>query len=438
MMTHVLKKFFLASLFLVPTCVFAEEPRLDAASTVWMMISAILVLMMFIPGLALFYGGMLRTKNVLSLFSQFFAVAGVSAILWVAFVYSMTSDTSNMVEGSLNLNSFVGSLNKAFLFGINDQTLVGGVPEYVLITFGLTFAIITPCIAIGAFAERMKFSAVILFAALWLTLVYGPLAHMVWGGPGAIMHNWGVLDFAGGTAVHINSGIAALVGVLVLGKRRGWPTIAMPPHNLVYTMIGAALLWAGWFGFNVGSALSANTTAGVALLTTMLATCAGITGWMYIEKMMAKHVTSLGLASGAVAGLVGITPAAAYVGPLGALAIGFLTSICCFYAVTTLKRKFGFDDAVDVFALHGVGGMVGAILTGIFCIPALGGTVSDVNLVQQFFAQVAGIVLTIVYCGCFTWLIMKGIDMTIGLRVSAEEEQQGLDIIEHNERAYNS
>ncbi|WP_457794540.1 ammonium transporter [Acinetobacter baumannii] len=437
MTSDTFKKLLPCLLLLMPTLAFAEDTPFDAASTVWIMVSAILVLIMFIPGLALFYGGMVRAKNVLSIFSQFFAIAGVSGILWIAFVYSFVADTTNMSEGVLNLNSFVGGFDKAFLLGITDQTLIAGVPEFVLCVFGLTFAMITPCIAVGGFAERMKFGAVVLFGALWLILVYGPLAHMVWGGPGAIMHNWGVLDFAGGTAVHINSGVAALVGALILGKRHGWPTTPMPPHNLVYTMIGAALLWAGWFGFNVGSALSANTTAGLVLMTTMIATCGGIVGWMMIEKIMTKHVTSLGLASGVIAGLVGITPAAAYVGALGAIAIGFITSVCCFFAVTGLKRKFGFDDALDVFALHGIGGMVGAILTGIFCIPALGGYVENVNVGQQLIAQIAGILLTVVYCGFFTWLIFKIIDKTIGLRASNEQEQIGLDISNHNERAYN-
>ncbi|KAA8732098.1 ammonium transporter [Acinetobacter qingfengensis] len=438
MISNLLKKLMLATLFFSPALAFAEETPFDPASTVWIMISAILVLIMFIPGLALFYGGMVRTKNVLSIFTQFFAVSGVVAILWVSFVYSLTADSTNMVEGVTNLNSFIGGLNKAFLAGITEQSLTGGVPDYVLIAFGLTFAMITPCIALGGFAERIKFGAAVMFGALWLILVYGPLAHMVWGGPGAIMHTWGVLDFAGGTAVHINSGVAALVGAIVIGKRKGWPTTPMPPHNLVYTMVGAALLWAGWFGFNVGSALAANTTAGLVLLTTMLATCAGIFGWMVIEKIRTGHVTSLGLASGAIAGLVGITPAAAFVGPFGAIAVGFITGICCFFAVTELKRKFGIDDSLDVFALHGVGGMVGAILTGIFAAPALGGLVEGLSFGTQFIAQVAGILLTVVYCGVMTWIIMKIIDKTIGLRVSIEEEQQGLDLSDHNERAYNN
>lgn len=342
-----------------------------------------------------------------------------------------------MTEGSLNLHSFVGGFGKAFMVGINENTLITGVPEYVIAVFGMTFAMITPAIAVGGYAERMKFSAVVLFGALWLILVYGPLAHMVWGGAGAIMHNWGVLDFAGGTAVHINSGVAALVGALILGKRKGWPTASMPPHNLVFTMIGAALLWAGWFGFNVGSALAANTTAGLVLMTTMIATCGGIVSWMFIEKMVAGHVTSLGLVSGAIAGLVGITPAAAYVGVFGAIAVGMITSVCCFFAVTGLKRKFGFDDALDVFALHGIGGMVGGVLTGIFAAPSLGGNIANLAIGSQVVIQLMGIGLTVIYCGFFTWLILTVIDKTIGLRVSAEEEQQGLDVSDHNEKAYN-
>ncbi|MFT4021427.1 MAG: ammonium transporter [Acinetobacter sp.] len=422
----------LATLLCLPITCFAAEPPFDAASTVWMMLSAILVLIMFIPGLALFYGGMIRSKNVLSIFTQFFAVCSVVGILWVAGVYSIATDTTNMVEGVTNFNSFFGSLNKAFLSGIHADTLVAGVPEYVIVIFLMMFAMITPCIAIGGFAERIKFGAAVMFGALWLIFVYGPVAHMVWGGAGAIMHTWGVLDFAGGTAVHINSGVAALVGAIVLGRRK---TMAMP-HNLVYTMIGAALLWAGWYGFNAGSVLAANTTTSLVLLTTTLATCGGIFGWMIIEKILAKHVTALGLVSGAIAGLVGITPACAYVGPFGAIVIGIVTGICCFFAVTGLKRKFGFDDAVDVFALHGIGGIVGCILTGIFCVPALGGN-QDVNIISQLIAQISSAALTVVYCGVVTYIIMKVIDATIGLRVTDEAELRGLDVSDHNERAYN-
>ena len=432
-----LKRIVAANL-LLPGLAFAGETDLDSASTVWMMLSTLLVLLMFVPGLALFYGGMVRAKNILSIYTQFFAVAGVVCVLWLTVVYSMSADKTHMQAGVTNLYSFVGSLNKAFLVGIDENTLLGGVPEYILIIFGMTFAIITPCLAIGAFAERMKFGAVVLFSALWLVLVYGPMTHMVWGGEGAIMHTWGVLDFAGGTAVHINAGIAALVGAIVLGKRKGWPAAPVPPHNVVYTMIGAAFLWVGWFGFNVGSAFAVNASATIAMMTTMVATCGGILGWMVIEKMHTHHVTALGLASGAIGGLVGITPAAAYVGPFGALAIGFITAICCFYAVTKLKHKMGIDDALDVFALHGIGGMVGCMLTSIFCIPQLGGKVADISLLNQLAAQAGSIVLTVIYCGVLTWLIMKFVDKTIGLRVTPEQEERGLDVSDHNERAYNN
>lgn len=257
------------------------------------------------------------------------------------------------------------------------------------------------------------------------------------GGDGALFHNWGVLDFAGGTAVHINAGVAALVGAWVLGARRGWPTTPIPPHNLVYTLIGAAFLWIGWFGFNVGSAFAVNASATIAMMATMVATCGGVLGWMLIERLHTQHVSALGLASGAIAGLVGITPAAAYVGPFGALIIGLISAICCFYAIRTFKYKMGIDDALDVFALHGVGGIVGCILTGIFCIPALGGKVEGIVLWSQLTAQTGSILFTVIYCGVFTWLIMIVIEKTIGLRVTAEQEQQGLDISEHNEDAYN-
>lgn len=433
-----IKQLTFYSLIIFPSLCFAAEAEMDKASTVWMIISSLLVLFMCIPGLALFYGGMVRTKNVLSIFTQFLGIAGVVSVLWVAFVYSMTADGTNMAEGVYNLNSFVGGLNKAFLIGIDENTLIGGVPEYVLLTFGLAFAIITPCIVVGGFAERMKFSAVMLFSILWLIIVYAPVNHIVWGGSGALFHNWGVLDFAGGTAIHINAGIAALVGAFVLGRRKGWPTTPMPPHNVIFTLMGMAFLWLGWFGFNVGSALAINESAIVAFITTMFATCTGILGWLVIEKIKSGHVTALGLASGAIAGLVGITPACAFVGPLGALFIGFVSAIGCYYAITVLKKKLGVDDALDVFALHGIGGIIGCILTGVFCVPALGGKVEGIEIIPQVTAQIASIIVTIIYSGLVTWIIMKVVDKMIGLRASPEAEQKGLDISDHNERAYNN
>ena len=432
-----LQRLCLISIILLPSLCFASDTEMDKASTVWMIISSLLVLLMCIPGLALFYGGMVREKNVLSIVTQFMGIAAVVSVLWVAFVYSMTADTTGMEAGVYNIGSFVGGLDKAFLLGIDEFTLAGGVPEYVLLTFGLAFAIITPCIVIGGFAERMKFSAVILFSILWLIIVYAPINHMVWSGEGALFHNWGVLDFAGGTAIHINSGVAALVGAYVLGRRQGWPTAAMPPHNVIFTFIGMAFLWIGWFGFNVGSALAINESAIVAFITTMLATCTGILGWMVIEKIRTGHVTALGLASGAIAGLVGITPACAYVGPLGSLFIGFVSAISCYYTISVLKKKIGIDDSLDVFGLHGIGGIIGCILTGIFCIPALGGKVPDASIIPQVAAQIASIIVTVLYSGILTWLIMKIIDKTVGLRANPENEHRGLDLSDHNERAYN-
>ncbi|MFT4021444.1 MAG: ammonium transporter [Acinetobacter sp.] len=427
----------LSSILLMSTS-HAAEATLNPTSTAWVMTSIVFVMIMFIPGLALFYGGMIRSKNILSICTQFFAFAGIVGLLWIFFIYSMIVDATGMAEGTWNLASFVGGFDKAFMNGITEQTLMGEIPEYVTSVFGMTFAMITPAIVVGGFVERVKFSAIVIFAILWTTLVYAPMAHMVWGGPGSAMHNLGTLDFAGGTAVHINAGVAALVGAILVGKRRGWGSQNLAPHNLVFTFIGAGLLWAGWFGFNVGSALAANNSAGLILINTQVAACGGIVGWMIVEKFLDTHVSSLGLASGAIAGLVGITPAAAYVGVFGAAAIGLITGICCFYAVTRLKRVIQIDDSLDVFALHGIGGMVGCILTGIFASPTLGGNIEGLQLGSQFIAQVVSIVITVVYSGLLTWGIFKFIEKTVGLRVSHEQEEKGLDLSDHNERAYNN
>ncbi|MHA3059697.1 ammonium transporter [Acinetobacter sp. ANC 4631] len=415
----------------------AQTATLNQTSTSWVMTSIVFVMIMFIPGLALFYGGMLRSKNVLSICTQFFAFAGIIGLMWITHIYSMIVDTTGMHDGTFNLASFVGGFDKAFMRGITDQSLMGDIPEYVTSVFGMTFAMITPAIVVGGYAERMKFSAMVIFVILWTTIVYAPMAHMVWGGVGSAMHNWGVLDFAGGTAVHINSGIAALVGAMIIGRRKDWKTQNIAPHNLVYTFIGAGLLWAGWFGFNVGSALAANASAGLIMMNTQVAACAGIVGWMIIEKVLDRHTTSLGLASGAIAGLVGITPAAAYVGVFGAAAIGLITGMVCFYAVTRLKNVLNIDDSLDVFALHGIGGMVGGILTGIFASPLLGGNIAGLDFGTQFISQLIGIGVTVVYSAVCTWGIFKVIEMTVGLRVSHEQEEKGLDLSDHNERAYN-
>jgi len=405
-----------------------------------MLTATALVLFMTIPGLALFYGGMVRSKNVLSVMMQCFAITGLMSILWVVYGYSMAFDTAGMEKGVLNFNSFVGGFSKAFLSGVTPESLTSATalfPEAVFITFQMTFAIITPALIVGAFAERMKFSAMLVFMGIWFTLVYAPIAHMVWSGDGALMWDWGVLDFAGGTVVHINAGIAGLVCCLVLGKRKGYPTTPMAPHNLGYTLMGAAMLWIGWFGFNAGSAAAANGTAGMAMLVTQIATAAAALGWMFAEWIGHGKPSALGIASGVVAGLVAITPAAGTVGPMGALVIGLASGVICYFCATTLKRKLGYDDSLDAFGVHGVGGIIGAILTGVFAAPALGGfgTVTDIGM--QVWVQAKGVIFTVVYTAIVTYVILKVLDLVMGLRVNEEEESVGLDLAQHNERGYN-
>ena len=415
----------------------AEEATLNSGDTAWMLTATALVLFMTIPGLALFYGGMVRSKNILSVMMQCFAITGLISVLWVLYGYSLAFDTTGMEQGVVNFNSFIGGLSKAFLSGLTPDSLIGAFPESVFITFQMTFAIITPALIVGAFAERMKFSAMLIFMAVWFTLVYAPIAHMVWAGDGGLMWDWGVLDFAGGTVVHINAGIAGLVACIVLGKRKGYPTTHMAPHNLGYTLIGAAMLWVGWFGFNAGSAIAANGTAGMAMLVTQIATAAAALAWMLAEWLTHGKPSALGIASGVVAGLVAITPAAGTAGPMGALVIGLASGAICFFCATSLKRKLGYDDSLDAFGVHGVGGIVGAILTGAFAAPALGGfgTVEDIG--AQLFTQFKGVAFTVVYTAIVTFVILKVLDLVMGLRVSEETESVGLDLAEHNERGYN-
>ncbi|MBA1273140.1 ammonium transporter [Stutzerimonas azotifigens] len=422
---------------LSPGLAMAQEATLDSGDTAWMMTATALVLFMTIPGLALFYGGMVRSKNILSVMMQCFAVTGLMSILWVVYGYSLAFDTTGMEAGVTNFNSFVGGLDRAFLSGLTTESLTEAFPESVFITFQMTFAIITPALIVGAFAERMKFSAMLVFMGVWFTLVYAPIAHMVWGGDGGLMWDWGVLDFAGGTVVHINAGIAGLVACLVLGKRKGYPTTPMAPHNLGLTLVGAAMLWVGWFGFNAGSAVAANGTAGMAMLVTQIATAAAALGWMFAEWMSHGKPSALGIASGVVAGLVAITPAAGTVGPMGALAIGLASGVICFFCATTLKRKLGYDDSLDAFGVHGIGGIVGALLTGIFAAPAFGGFGEVESVALQLWIQFKGVLFTVVYTAIVTFLILKVIDMVMGLRVSEEEETVGLDLAQHNERGYN-
>ncbi|MDR2260952.1 MAG: ammonium transporter [Azoarcus sp.] len=414
---------------------FAQE-TLDTGTAAWMMTAAALVIMMCIPGLAMFYAGMLRSNNLLSVFSQFFAGAGLIAVLWVIFGYSIVTDATGMVEGEYNLHSFVGGLASFLLLDVKRDSVTLGMPTSVFVTFQLSFAIITPAIVAGAFAERIKFSSAILFLALWFSFVYAPMAHMVWGGPGSLMANWGALDFAGGTAVHINSGIAALTACVVVGRRHGYPAHSMPPHNLGLCLAGAGFVWIGWFGFNAGSAAAANGATGMALMNTQLAACTGILGWMTVEWLRNGRPSALGLASGALAGLVGVTPGCAYVGAAGALVIGFIAGMVSFYFVAVVKRRFGYDDTLDVFGLHGVGGMVGAILTGVFASTALGGT-EEIDIATQVWAQFKSVVFTIAYSFTVSLVILKIIDWTLGLRVDPEAEAMGLDQAEHRETGYN-
>ncbi|HBO5080690.1 TPA: ammonium transporter [Pseudomonas aeruginosa] len=430
----------LLSLALPGVALAAEESVLNSGDTAWMLISTALVLLMTIPGLALFYGGMVRAKNVLSIMMQCFAITGLITILWVVYGYSLAFDTAGMEKGVLNFNSFVGGLDKAFLSGLTADGLTSATalfPESVFITFQMTFAIITPALIVGAFAERMKFSAMLIFMAVWFTVVYAPIAHMVWSGDGALMWDWGVLDFAGGTVVHINAGIAGLVACLVLGKRKGYPTTPMAPHNLGYTLVGAAMLWIGWFGFNAGSAAAANGTAGMAMLVTQIATAAAALAWMFAEWITHGKPSALGIASGVVAGLVAITPAAGTAGPMGALVIGLASGVICFFAATSLKRALKYDDSLDAFGVHAVGGIVGALLTGIFAAPSLGGFGSVEDIGAQFFVQFKGVAFTVVYTAVVTFVILKVLDLVMGLRVTEEEEAVGLDLALHNERGYN-
>ena len=426
---------------LAPALGHAQDaaPVLDTGNTAWMLTSTVLVLFMTLPGLALFYAGMVRSKNVLSVLMQCFAVTALITVLWMIYGYSMAFDTTGMVDGEVNFHSFVGGMGKAFLSGIGLDSLTGTIPESVFATFQLTFAIITPALIVGAFAERMRFSAMLLFLGLWFTFIYTAMTHMVWSGDGGLMWDWGVLDFAGGTVVHINAGVAGLVAALVLGKRKGYPTTPMPPHNLALTVIGASMLWVGWFGFNAGSAVSAGGSAGMAMLVTQIATAAAALAWMFSEWVSHGKPSMLGIASGAVAGLVAITPASGTVGPAGALAIGFAAGVLCFLAATRLKRKFGYDDSLDVFGVHAIGGIVGAVLTGVFAFPSLGGVwdPGETTMGTQVWIQVKGVLFTVVFTGVGSFVLLKLVDMLVGLRVSSEDETLGLDLALHDERGYN-
>ena len=428
---------FLGLCFLVvPGVAGADE--LNAGDTAWMLTATALVLFMTLPGLALFYAGLVRAKNVLSVLMQCFVSACAMTIVWIGWGYSMAFDTTGMSEGTMNLNSFVGGLGKFFLSGVGADSMTGTIPETVFITFQMTFAIITPALIAGAFAERMKFSAMLLFSVMWSTIVYAPVCHMAWSGPGGFFWDLGVLDFAGGTVVHINAGVAALVAAIMIGKRRGFGQVPLPPHSLTITVIGASMLWVGWFGFNAGSAVAANGSAGMAMLVTQVATAMAALTWMAVEWIKHGKPSVLGIVTGAVAGLVAITPASGSVGPMGALAIGFVSGLCCFWGATTLKQKLGYDDSLDAFSVHGIGGIVGAILTGVFASESLGGLgLSKESIGAQLGAQSISVIFTIVYSGVLSFLILKIVDVLVGLRVNEDEESQGLDLALHSEQGYN-
>jgi Amt family ammonium transporter len=410
----------------------------DTGNTAWMLTATALVLFMTIPGLALFYGGLVRSKNVLSVLMQCFALTAIMTLVWVVVGYSIAFDTTGMEKGVTNFNSFFGGFGKMFLSGVKADSLTGTIPETVFITFQMTFAIITPALIAGAFAERMKFSAMIWFMILWSLLVYAPICHMAWSGDGGFFWDLGVLDFAGGTVVHINAGISALVACIILGKRQGYPETLMAPHSLTLTVVGASMLWVGWFGFNAGSAVAANGAAGMAMLVTQIATATATLAWMLAEWMKHGKPSTLGAVTGAVAGLVAITPASGSVGPMGAIVIGAASGVICFWAATSLKRKLGYDDSLDAFGVHGVGGIIGALLTGIFSAESFGGQGQSADSIgAQFGAQLISVIFTVVYSGVISLVLFKIIDATIGLRVSQEEEIAGLDISLHDERGYN-
>ncbi|HWP00297.1 MAG TPA: ammonium transporter [Methylococcus sp.] len=436
-----------------------EKPSPDKGDTAWMIVATVLVTLMVLPGLALFYGGMVRAKNMLSVLMQVFVIFSLMAVLWAAYGYSLA-----FTEG----NAFFGSFDKIFLKGVTPDSVAATfskgvvIPEYIYIVFQLTFAAITPALIVGAFAERVKFCAVLLFMVLWFTFSYVPIAHMVWywAGPDAytdaaaaeaatatagFLYQKGALDFAGGTVVHINSGVAGLIGCLLVGKRIGFKKESMAPHSVTMTMIGASLLWVGWFGFNAGSNLEATGTAALAFLNTMLATAAATLAWSFAEWLARGKPSMLGAASGAVAGLVVITPACGFVGPMGAIVLGALAGVVCFWSVTSLKNALGYDDSLDVFGVHGIGGMLGALGTGIFASPSLGGlgvwdyvanAPGQYDLLGQVVSQAWAVGITVLWSGTVSFLAYKIVDLLVGLRVPEEIERQGLDITEHGETAY--
>ena len=418
-------------LIILPMHAFAGD--LNAANTSWVLTSTALVLFMTIPGLSLFYGGLVRSKNVLSVLMQCFAITCLASIIWFAFGYSLAFGDGG------SMNAYIGNLDNIFLGKLTEDSMAGDIPESVFAMFQMTFAIITPALIVGAFAERMRFSAMLLFSGLWLVAVYAPITHWVWGG--GWLGEMGLLDFAGGTVVHITAGVGALVAALVLGNRKGFPRQAMPPHNLTMTVTGAGMLWVGWFGFNGGSALAANGDAGMAMLVTHISAAAGSLSWMMMEWTKHGKPSVLGIVTGMVAGLGTITPASGFVGPAGALVIGFSAGIVCYYATQAIKQRFQIDDSLDVFPVHGVGGILGTLLAGVFASDALGvfsgqGYNEGMDMISQVSVQVIGIIATFTYTAVVTYVLLKLVDKLLVLRVDEEGEMRGLDLVEHDERGY--
>ena len=423
------KLLLIVGIILLPNIGFAET-SLSGANTAWILTSTALVLFMTIPGLAFFYGGLVRGKNVLSVLMQCFALTCLVSIIWIVMLYSLAFGDGG------NLNSFIGGFDKIFMSGITNESLSGDIPETVFAMFQLTFAIITPALIVGGFAERMKFSSMLLFSTLWMIFVYAPICHMVWGG--GWLGELGLMDFAGGTVVRVNAGVAALVAAIMLRERRGFPSTPMPPHNLAMTVAGASMLWVGWFGFNAGSALAADQSAGMAMLVTHIGAAAGSLSWMAREWMKQGKPSVLGIVTGMVAGLGTITPASGFVGPIGALIIGISAGFVCYEATQYIKKVLKIDDSLDVFPVHGVGGILGTILTGIFASASYGGMGLDNSIGNQVFIQIIGVLFTIVWCGFFTFIILKFVDNLLGLRISDEQEETGIDLTEHGEKGYNS
>jgi Amt family ammonium transporter len=417
------------ALMLCASPVFADD-GISGADTAWIMTATALVLFMTLPGLSLFYGGLVRSKNVLSVLMQCFAIACLMSILWMVVGYSLAFGDGG------SMNAFIGGFDNVLLAGIGEGTASGTIPESVFALFQMTFAVITPALIVGGFAERMRFSAVLLFCAAWLILVYAPICHWVWGG--GWLSERGVMDFAGGTVVHITAGVAALVAAIVLGNRRGFPQQAMPPHNMTLTVMGAGMLWVGWFGFNGGSALAANGDAGMAMLVTHISAATGAFTWMVMERIRFGKASALGIVTGMVAGLGTITPASGYVGPGGALIIGLSAGVVCFYATIYIKQRLKIDDSLDVFPVHGVGGILGMLLTGVFASNALGvfSGQEEIAIASQVGTQALGVVATALYTAVVTWGILKFTDAMVGNRVDEDQEQEGLDLVSHNERGY--